>query len=218
MNKEYDAIYIHGQGYTHREGRNVEPSIRGRLQASALKSLLERGYSFDKYLFSGFIFKGEAVSSADLNASYVKRRVGLGEAELIIDPTARTTFMEVSFAKKQAAQNGWKRVAHLTYGEVHPNHVRQLVKRQYGEKVEVDIFRADELLAAPESIITPRQKREMERYKKFIADYNNSVTEQKLLDYERKKDYFMNWPFDLGNGLLNLASKFHRPDPANNLS
>lgn len=216
MNREYDAIYVHGQGYAHRKGRDVEPSIRGRLEASAFKSLINRGYSFKHVLFSGIVLEGESISSADLHAKAVQGKSGIDESIISKDEKARTTSHEVSFARNQAVENGWNKVAHLTYGEVQPSHVAQLVKRQYGNKgIEVDVLRADELLAAPESVRTPQQKRDFLRYKAFISIYNKSISVQNILNYERKKDYFMGWPLDFGNKLLNIASVFHRPDPSN---
>ena len=132
MNKEYDAVYVHGQGYSERSGRDAVPSKRGRLQASAIRTMLGSGYKIDNYLFSGIPFKNQTISMADINARAVQRRARLADSQMIVDQTARTTSMEVAFASHRAGKKGWKRVLHLTYGDIHQDQIEHLVKRQYG--------------------------------------------------------------------------------------
>jgi len=218
MNKEYDAVFIHGQGYSDRPGRDPVPSVRGRLQASAIRTLQRAGYSFDNFVFSGIPFRGQALSMSNLNADAVQTRTGVDESRLVIDQTARTTSMEVRFSRRQTEINNWKRVMHLTYGEIHQDQIRQLVDREFGKRgIEVDVFRADEVLTDP-SYFDPnsnRDLRNLERYRAFIDCYNQSDTERQVLIYERRKYTFMGWRFDLGNRMLETISLFYRPDPSN---
>src|SRR3989304_6744589 len=216
MNKEYDAVYVHGQGYSERPGRDAVPSVRGRLQASAIRAMLNSGYRIDNYLFSGIPFKCQTIPMADINARAVKRRARLVDYQMTVDQTARTTSMEVAFARRHAEKNGWKRVLHLTYGDVHQDQIEQHVKRHYGRRgIGGDVFRADEILTDSAIATTHQAERNLERYQCYIDGYNQGETEQGILFYERRKYKFMNWPFDLGNKALNLVSRFYRPDPSN---
>lgn len=233
MNKEYDAVFIHGQGYSNRPGRDPVPTTRGRLEASAVRTLLRRGFRIDNFVFSGIPFKGQTLSMADVNARAVQRRTGVDGSQMIVDQSARTTSMEVAFSHKAAVTNNWKRVLHLTYGPIHQDQIQEQVRKKFRgrrwfrrntENIEVDVVTADQILSnaisgdaetlSNASVSRNQDLRNTRRYQAFLDAYDNSDTERAIQKYEIRKDNILRFvPF--GDKILEVASLLYRPDPSN---
>jgi hypothetical protein len=211
MVKEHGILFIHGQGYNELDP--TLPSERGIFEAEAVKVLLEKGYSFGTYVFSGIAFSGKNnMPMSQVTARAVHRIAGVSPNSMVILETARTTSEEVRDAAK--INNGLKRVAHLTYGGIHPDQVRRHALVHYAQDIEVVVFRADEILTDPSGLTTDQSLENLQRYQNEIVVYNSSDTETRILKYEQSKETFMEWKGDLGNKLLNGVARFYRPDPA----
>lgn len=213
MNREYDAVFIHGQGYRNRTGRDAVPSVRGRLEMSAVKMLMESGYTFGDFVFSGIVMLGQNLSLAEVDARALERRARVDRSQIIVDESARTTSMEVGFSARLARNRNWRKVLHLTYGDVHKQEVLSHVKRDFDKETEVDVFTADQVLTTPGEELSAQSKRNVERYKRYIAAIQNTEIEKNMRKYEKKKGIILRIPF--GYKFLELASLIYRPDPTN---
>lgn len=202
MRREYDAVFIHGQGYRNRPGLEPIPAIRGRLEISAIRELLRRGTPINHFVFSGFAFPGQTIPLAEVDADDLVRRAKVNSSHIIADKTARTTGMEVDYSARVAKEKGWTNVLHLTY-DGHRREVARDAKRKFDKNIKVEVITAEEIL-------TKGLDRHSTRYRRFIQAYNRSAVELRLRGYELTKYLIKLFPF--GEELLNKISIRYRPD------
>ena len=199
--KEFDALLIHGQGYTNPPGEFPRPSNRGRMDIAAARYLNTKGIRVKNYFFSGFAFPGQEIPLAQVDAQELINKNGVDPSSVHVDTTARTTSMEIAAFKQKSDEMGWTSLLDLTVGS-HKKEVELITERT----VRVAVLSAEEIL------LSLPQEEERIVYERQIRRFHRSKNELRVRVYERIKHAIISVPF--GVTLLEKISHIYRPDPS----
>lgn len=203
--KEFDAVFIHGQGYTNLPGEFPRPSNHGRMEIAAARHLPEKGISVKNYVFSGFTFPGQTVPLAEVNARELITKNDIPPGLVIPDDTAQTTSMEITVFKRIADEKGWNSLLDITV-DAHQKEVELLTQRIFRGGRRVAVLSAEEILQS-----LPDDEERL-RYTQQIRRMKRSKSELRLRAYEGIKYPIISLPN--GEKILEKLSEFYRPDPS----